>query len=370
MGLLSGLASVFRPARRDRRGNGATPSTDPQPGLDTLPSDAFLDRAPVHLLDQDISARIEDGVILIERPGEAAVRVRPSDVSALSIHGRAKVTTPLIAELLRHGRPVVWRSPSGYWMGQALGVSMSGAAVRKAQYAAENGALAQRIAARLLNTKFALMADVMRRRAPEATASRRKEMTRLAALAARVRDPAQLRGFEGKCTALYWQGFPDLLKAEGHSFTGRSRRPAGDPVNAALSYVYAVLTGECACAVACAGLDPAVGVFHAQRAGRPALALDLVEPFRPGVADAAVLNLINRGSLSPADFEHDEAGGLMLRQSARANVLAALEARLASRTRTEAGATVSWRDAIWQTAADIARSLRTGHVDMNLPVDA
>ena len=115
-----------------------------------------------------------------------------------------------------------------------------------------------------------------------------------------------LRGWEGQAARLYFSQFQKLLRASargaGFDFTLRNRRPPRDPVNAALSFAYALLVREVTQTLTRVGLDPLLGFLHAPRHGKPALALDLMEEFRPILADSAVLTALNNGALRPEHF--------------------------------------------------------------------
>jgi CRISPR-associated protein Cas1 len=122
----------------------------------------------------------------------------------------------------------------------------------------------------------------------------------------RISDPAVLLGTEGQAAALYFSQFNRMLKAPApgseFDFKARNRRPPRDPVNALLSFAYAILLKDCFSAVCAVGFDPYLGFFHASRHGKPSLALDLMEEFRAVIADSVVLTLINNGSLTQRDF--------------------------------------------------------------------
>ena len=115
-----------------------------------------------------------------------------------------------------------------------------------------------------------------------------------------------LLGLEGQAAALYFANFGRMLKAKvpgaAFDFTTRNRRPPRDPVNALLSFAYALLAKDCFSAACTVGFDPYQGFYHVGRHGRPSLALDLMEEFRPVIADSVVLNLINNGMLVESDF--------------------------------------------------------------------
>jgi CRISPR-associated protein Cas1 len=120
-------------------------------------------------------------------------------------------------------------------------------------------------------------------------------------------DIETLMGYEGQTAALYFEVFPRLIRAEGIVMQGRSRRPPRDPVNAALSFGYSLLTRLMENAVLTVGLDPWVGCLHQARPGLPALVLDLIEEFRPLLVDALVLRLFNWRQLKKSDFYQPEA---------------------------------------------------------------
>jgi len=115
-----------------------------------------------------------------------------------------------------------------------------------------------------------------------------------------------LLGVEGTAARIYFERLSELLRppaalGPGPTFAGRNRRPPTDPVNAVLSFVYAMLVKDCTVALLAAGLDPFVGLYHQPRFGRPALALDLAEEFRPLIGDSVVLTVINNGEIGPHD---------------------------------------------------------------------
>lgn len=143
-------------------------------------------------------------------------------------------------------------------------------------------------------------------------------------------DLESIRGHEGDAARVYFGAFPRLIRParrEDFPMDGRSRRPPLDRVNALLSFIYALMTHDCASALTAAGLDPDVGFLHADRPGRPSLALDLVEEFRTLIADRLVLALINRQQLGPGDFVHRDGGSVELTKDGRKAVVQAYVAR-------------------------------------------
>jgi CRISPR-associated protein Cas1 len=139
----------------------------------------------------------------------------------------------------------------------------------------------------------------------------------------------QLRGLEGKAAAAYFKVFDELIinQKEDFSFSGRSRRPPMDRINALLSFIYSMLTTQLSGACEAVGLDPFVGVNHVLRPGRPALALDLIEELRPSLADRFCLTLINQKQIQSSDFIIKENGSCFLTDDGRKKVLNAWQQR-------------------------------------------
>jgi len=133
-----------------------------------------------------------------------------------------------------------------------------------------------------------------------------RDMAELLSRVDRISDPAVLLGTEGQAAALYFSQFGRMLKAaapgRGFDFKTRNRRPPKDPVNALLSFAYAILLKDCFSALCTVGFDPYHGFFHVGRHGKPSLALDLMEEFRAIIADSVVLTLINNETLTAKDF--------------------------------------------------------------------
>jgi CRISPR-associated protein Cas1 len=138
-----------------------------------------------------------------------------------------------------------------------------------------------------------------------------------------------IRGFEGESARRYFGAFNRLIRQDRPAFaiSNRNRRPPLDPVNAMLSFSYALLLHDCVAALTAAGLDPSVGFLHEDRPGRPSLALDLMEEFRPLIADRLTLTLINRQEVGPGDFKKREGGAVEMSDSARKTLVTAYQKR-------------------------------------------
>ncbi|MDR1530372.1 MAG: type I-C CRISPR-associated endonuclease Cas1c [Burkholderiales bacterium] len=138
-----------------------------------------------------------------------------------------------------------------------------------------------------------------------------------------------LRGLEGEASRIYFNVFDDLIRVENPAlrFSGRNRRPPLDVVNALLSFLYTLLTHDCRSALETVGLDPAAGFLHRLRSGRPSLALDLVEEFRPFLADRLTLSLINRRQVNEKDFRTLDNGAVLMKDEVRKVVLTVYQER-------------------------------------------
>ncbi|MDW8241547.1 MAG: CRISPR-associated endonuclease Cas1, partial [Acidobacteriota bacterium] len=179
----------------------------------------------------------------------------------------------------------------------------------------------------------------------------------------RAADLSQLLGIEGAGAAHYFGAFRHMLRPKdgpvpAFDISGRHRRPPRDPVNAMLSFAYAILVKECTVACAGIGLDPFWGFYHQPRHGRPALALDLMEEFRPLIADSAVINAVNTGMIAPGMFVAG-AGACQLTAEGRKALIKAIELRLDQlATHPLFGYRCSWRALIRLQAQLLARWLR------------
>ena len=138
-----------------------------------------------------------------------------------------------------------------------------------------------------------------------------------------------IRGLEGEAARTYFDIFDNLISSQKDcfAFTGRNRRPPLDNVNALLSFVYTLLVHDITAALETVGLDPAAGFLHALRPGRPSLALDIMEEFRPFIADRLVLSLINRQQVKPKGFKTTESGAVTMDDDTRKTVLVAWQNR-------------------------------------------
>jgi CRISP-associated protein Cas1 len=236
--------------------------------------------------------------------------------------------------LMRREIPVSWHSYGGWFLGHTHGTGHKNVELRTAQYRASFDAGACLAIARgLVSAKVRNARTLLRRnwRDGTAPAGLLEDLKRHAERAQHAAAPAELLGIEGNAAALYFANFASLLKREESDptfdFARRNRRPPTDPVNALLSFAYAILARTITETLAAVGFDPYRGFYHQPRYGRPALALDVMEPFRPLIADSVVLQAINNGEVQLQDFV-SSAGAVALKADGRKRFIAAFERRL------------------------------------------
>lgn len=274
------------------------------------------------------------------RAGDAAaasLRVPLHHLQGIVTLGRVSLTSPLLARCAEDGRAVVVLNSRGKFLYRIEGRRSGNVLLRIAQHrvlhdSEKSVPIVQAVlAGKLHNSRHVLLRaardtsdDVARAELQETAAEIARDLRRLP----KVTDLETLRGIEGINAKRYFAQFPRPLKgAETWEFSGRTRRPPRDPVNALLSFLYTLLVHDCVSAAETAGLDPQIGYLHALRPGRPAMALDLMEELRPVLADRAAMTLINRRQLSERDFNHLPGGGVMLNEAGRKTVLDAYQRR-------------------------------------------
>jgi CRISP-associated protein Cas1 len=284
----------------------------------------------------------------LSKEGEC-VRVTREDVPAnqIPIHGvdgivafgRVSISPPLLGFCAERGVTISWFSEHGRFLARAEGPVSGNVLLRRAQYrATDTPEQAAAIARSIVIGKVVNQRSVLRRALRDhGTAMPAPDCDALGFAIDRL-DRAltglgkrmtldEVRGMEGDAARVYFSVFAALLRDSSFTFSERLRRPPTDPVNALLSFIYALLTHDARSALEGVGLDPAVGFLHRDRPGRPSLALDLVEEFRAWFADRLVLSLINRRQVTPCDFITLEGGAVRLQDDARRTVLIAFQER-------------------------------------------
>ncbi len=297
------------------------------PGTDALPLYVQAHRAKVAKSGDTLVVTVED---------KKVATVRLTETSQVVLMGNVSVTTPCLHELMWRGIPVTWHSFGGWFLGHTTGNGHKNVELRTAQYRASfDEAVCLRFAKGLVGAKIQNCRTLLRRNWKSAGSSQPVliDLKSDSRHAARVSSLAELLGIEGAGAARYFRAFGSMLnKAASEdeaafNFETRNRRPPTDPVNALLSFAYSLLARSWAVTLAAVGFDPFRGLYHQPRYGRPALALDLMEPFRPLVADSVVIQAINNGEIRTTDFK-TSAGSVNLTATGRRRFIAAYERRL------------------------------------------
>jgi CRISPR-associated protein Cas1 len=260
--------------------------------------------------------------LVVRKDGEEIQRVPIAATHQVVVFGNVQVSTQALECLATLGVPVVYMTGYGRFIAALQPAPTKNVMLRVNQYrlfADPQRALTlakAAVKAKISNQRTLLMRCLRSRSLDESangTENGRgsdepaaRDMADLLNRLDRISDPAVLLGTEGQAAALYFSQLHRMLKApspgRGFDFKSRNRRPPRDPVNALLSFAYALLLKDCFSALCTVGFDPYCGFYHAGRHGKPSLALDLMEEFRAIIADSVVLTLVNNGSLTPKDF--------------------------------------------------------------------
>lgn len=282
--------------------------------------------------------RLDNDTLRVEVESETRLRVPLHHLTAVVCFGHINLSAPLMHRLADESIALVLLNDNGRFKARLEGAVSGNVLLRQAQFQrAADPVFTLDMARACVAGKIKNTRQVLQRGAREAkTEDEAKALTRLADdLAASLRALPEaanldiLRGVEGEAARQYFSGLNLLVRPdqrESFRMDGRTRRPPRDRFNAMLSFLYAMWMNDCRSALEAAGLDPQVGFLHALRPGRAALALDLMEEFRPW-ADRLALTLINRGQLSADDFAMREGGGVSLEPDARKAVVVAYQER-------------------------------------------
>ena len=323
--------------------------------MDKIAQNTLYLTTPASYVARDhLTLRVEVPVYPAGLPPEERTRDKAADWRRLSIpihhlesicvFGASTLSPPALDLCWAHGVAVNYLSESGYLQARLTGVADTSVVLRRTQFRAADdpgkcAAIARQIiAGKLQNSRNSLLRGAResesadhKARITAATDALARQIQALAAFeTANLKSPMDaLRGAEGMGSATYFGVFALLLKQqhEHFSFTTRTRRPPRDRINCLLSFLYALVRHDCIAALTSIGLDPFVGFLHAERPNRPALALDLMEEFRPWLADRLAVTLINRQQIGPGDFKRREGGAVEFTDAGRKRVIKAYQER-------------------------------------------
>ncbi|MGC8628264.1 MAG: CRISPR-associated endonuclease Cas1, partial [Acidimicrobiales bacterium] len=263
------------------------------------------------------------------------------------------VSSQVVRDLLANDATICWFSYGGWFAGMATGLSSKHVALRLAQYAAGTGERALALSKAVTAGKIRNSRVLLRRNARGNVADELALLQSAVGSVAQASTRETLLGIEGAAARTYFSAFRAMLSdgvlalpGSPFDFLGRNRRPPRDAVNCLLSYLYALLVKDLTVTCEAVGLDPYFGFYHRPRYGRPALALDLAEEFRPLLAESVTIQVVNNGELKPSDFIV-RAGGVALTAHGRKKLIGAYERRLGNVvTHPQFGYKVSYRRAL------------------------
>lgn len=297
----------------------------PPPPQRIIPQDTLA--RTLYVDEQGASVHKRGGQIVVEK-SEEGQRVKLLEVPAVNIDqlmlvGNVQVSTQTIKFLLRSNVEIVYLSTHGRFEGRFVPEYHKNVHLRLQQYALHNDtarclALSRQFVFGKLSNMRTILLRYSRSLNDPALADAARDIEGVMRPVDRAADLATLMGLEGQGARAYFHVFERLIRRQGlgFDFERRTRRPPQDPVNALLGFAYALLLADVIAGCSAAGLDPYIGFFHSARYGRPALGLDLMEEFRPIVADSVVLTLINKGMVEPHHFEK-KMGGVFLNEAGR-----------------------------------------------------
>lgn len=296
----------------------------------------------LYITSADTYIRKEQETFVVEKKNEEGEWRKVFQAPVKSIEnivsfGFHPITPQLMAECTEKNVGICFLSENGRFLARVYGAQKGNVLLRKAQYKlADSGEESLKIArnivaAKAANSRYQLQRHL--RNHPEADNTGVSSAIEI--IGSRLKNVKtastlnELRGYEGECANEYFGVLGELITAqrESFSFNGRSRRPPLDPVNALLSFTYAIIANDVRSALEAVGLDPQVGFLHRIRPGRPSLALDIMEEFRAYLGDRIVMNLINLKQVAIQDFEFRESGEVRMSDKARKELLTSYQKR-------------------------------------------
>lgn len=293
------------------------------------------DTLPLHVQHPGAKVAKRGDVLAILDGDELLTEARLGEISQVALFGGVHISTPVIQELCRRAIPITYLSSGGWFYGITHGMNHKNIDLRRHQFrAAEDRARCLQLARRFVAAKIANCRTLLRRNHELPIEQPLQQMKWDIEQAGKAESLDQLLGVEGLAARRYFEYFDGMLKLADpvfpeFDFNGRNRRPPRDPVNALLSLAYAMLAREWTVVIQSVGLDPYLGFYHQPRYGRPALALDLMEEFRPIIADSAVITAINNGEVTIKDFIR-ELGAVSLTPEGRSRFIQTYERRMSS----------------------------------------
>lgn len=292
------------------------------------------DLRPLYITGYQLSMGKSGERLQVKEKGKVVQEARIGEISQVNLFGPMSMSGAAVQALCYAEKPLAHFSMGGWFYGMTTGLGLKNVFLRREQFRRADDEEFRLVLARdLVSTKIRNQRTLLQRNHIEPSATALDRLRRLAKQAQDASSLESLLGVEGTAAAAYFGEFEGMIKVEGEDglrafdFQTRNRRPPRDPVNALLSFAYSLLTRDLTIVCHAVGFDPFVGFYHQPRFGRPALALDLMEGFRPLVADSAVLTAINTRMVSAGDFLR-AGDAVTMSQSGRTGFIRAYEQRM------------------------------------------
>ena len=291
---------------------------------------------PLYLNSQGMRVGKSGGVLQVKDKEKVVQEVRLGEICQVSLMGNVQISTQAVQSLCESGVPICYFSMGGWFYGITTGMNQKNVFLRRSQYKlSDEESFARSLARRLVAGKIRNQRTLLQRNHIEPKRTTLAGLKEMADRAETAGSLPELLGIEGNAARLYFGDFAGMIKPDeaagaaemSFDFEGRNRRPPRDPMNALLSLAYSLLAKDLTVASYAVGFDPYIGFYHQPRYGRPALALDLMEPFRPLIADSAVLTAVNTGMVTARDFVR-VGGSVALTASGRKGFFRAYELRM------------------------------------------
>jgi len=325
------------------------------------------DKLALYVQGQGHSVGLKGDLLEIRDRKEVVAKARLMQVSQLSLFGNVQLSAQALRELAARDVTILHLSYGGWLSAVTTPPPHKNIELRRRQFqVAGEKNLCLYLAQAFVSGKIRNSRTLLRRNGRELTDNVIHRLAEWRHRAEKAGSLDQLLGLEGSAARDYFGNFTRMLKVSDDAvatfdFTSRNRRPPRDPVNALLSFMYSMLTKDMVVTLIGAGFDPYLGFYHQPRYGRPALALDLIEEFRPLIADSVVIGLINNGEIRPSDFI-SRAGSVALKPDGRKRVLEAYERRLDTEvTHPVFGYSVSYRR-VFEVQARLLGRFLTGEI--------
>jgi CRISPR-associated protein Cas1 len=291
------------------------------------------DALPLYVQAHGLQVGKSGDVLVVKERGSPVAEAKFVATSQVCLFGNVGITPQALHECCQRSIPVCHFGAGAWFYGITTAVGPRNAEAKRVQFrAADDARICLSISQRIVEAKIRNQRTLLRRNAGEVEPEALRELSELADAAGQAGSLESLLGIEGRAARVYFASLPRMLKPREGSdlafdFEGRNRRPPRDPVNAMLSFAYAMLAKDCTVALLAVGMDPHLGFFHQPRFGRPALALDLMEEYRPLVADSVVLTLVNNAMVAPRQFIK-VGKSVAMRPEARRALIQAYERRM------------------------------------------